>query len=68
MIRIHDTLTDEIIDREMTEEELAIHENEQSLFLKQKIKVEESEAKKKSLETKLIALGLTENDLKILGL
>ena len=68
MMRIHNTATDEVIDREMTDEEYAEH-------LKQKAKddaIAEAKAQaiadKATAEAKLTALGLTADDLKALGL
>jgi hypothetical protein len=68
IIRIHNMATDEVIDREMTDEEYAEH-------LKQKAKDDAiAEAKAQALaakaaaEAKLAALGLTADDLKALGL
>lgn len=64
-IRIHDLSTNEIIDREMNEEELALYQEtqlEQKKIAAAKIK---SEADKAAL---LVRLGLTEDELKtILG-
>ena len=61
MIRIHDLETDEIIDREMTDAEF----NETQA----RIACETAKAAEKAAATaKLAALGLTEDDLKALGL
>ena len=63
MIRIHDLETNEIIDREMTDEEAAgllpnpLSEEEQAQL-----------DAKNAAQVKLTALGLTADDLKALGL
>ncbi len=68
MIRIHNVETDEIIDREMTNDELAQYEAEQAKFIKDKSDAEAKAEAKAIAETKLAALGLTAEDLKALGL
>ena len=68
MIRIHNSETDQIIDREMTAAEFKIYEANQDAQL---IKQAEAEAKaqaKAAAEGKLAALGLTTDDLRALGL
>jgi len=65
IIRIHDTATDEIIDREMTAAEFAIYEAEQTKHAEAQTK---AEAAKAAAQAKLAALGLTTDDLKALGL
>jgi hypothetical protein len=68
MIRIHNTETDKVIDREMTDDEF---EKYQAGEAKQAIKLAEAEAKaqaKATAEGKLAALGLTTDDLRALGL
>lgn len=65
MIRIHNTETDEIIDREMTDDEFAAYQAYQA-------NVAEYDARKKQQENGkaalLARLGLTEDELKtILG-
>ena len=68
IIRIHNTQTDEVIDREMNDAEYAQHL--QKLEAKV-IKDAEAEAKaqaKIAAEGKLAALGLTTDDLRALGL
>ena len=68
MIRIHNTETDEIIDREMNDEELANYEAGKAAYL---ARIAEEEAKaqaKAAAEGKLAALGLTTDDLRALGL
>ena len=68
MIRIHNTETDEIIDREMNDQEFAQYEARQ---LEKEAEQAEAEAKaqaKATAENKLAALGLTTDDLRALGL
>lgn len=68
MKRIHNLETNEIIDREMNDEEFAQWEKDQ-LNDKTKIQAEtQAAAKKAAAEAKLAALGLTADDLKALGL
>lgn len=67
-IKIHNTETGEVIEREMNETELAQWKKdlaEAELRLKAKA---EAEAKKAAAEEKLAALGLSADDLKVLGL
>lgn len=67
-IRIHNTETDEIIDREMTDAEFAKY---QADVAEAEAKAAEAEAKaaaKASAHAKLEALGLTVEDLTALGL
>ena len=63
MIRIHDIETNEIMDREMTDEEIAA-------LLPNPLSKEEQQAldAKLAAQAKLAALGLTTDDLKALGL
>ncbi len=68
MVTIHDVSTDEVIVREMNDEEYAdwqkrVAENE---ALNAQLLAKESA--RKAAETKLAALGLTADDLKALGL
>ena len=68
IIRIHNIQTDEVIDREMTDAEF-----DQYQLDKEKAKeVAKAEADKviakAAAEAKLVALGLTSDDLKALGL
>ena len=68
MIRIHNIETDEIIDREMNDQEFVAFEADQAA---QAIVQAEAEAKaqaKAAAEAKLAALGLTTDDLRALGL
>jgi hypothetical protein len=67
-IKIHNTETDEIIEREMTDNEYQVH----LLRLDKLTALEEKQAKaetdKAAAQAKLAALGLTADDLKALGL
>ncbi len=68
MVTIHDASTDEIVVREMNDEEFADFEARLAI---QEFKDEEAKAKetaKKAAQAKLAALGLTTDDLKALGL
>jgi hypothetical protein len=65
MIRIHNTETDEIIDREMTAAEFKIYEADQAA---RKIRKAEAEAKAQAKAAILDRIGLTADELKtILG-
>ena len=68
MIRIHNTETGEIIDREMNAEELKQYKTDQERELKQRAKDEATAATKAAAQAKLAALGLTVEDLTALGL
>ena len=63
MIRIHDLSTDEIIDREMTEEEFAQYKIQQSEAQAEKA---EAEAKAQAKAELLTRLGITEDEAKLL--
>ena len=63
MIRIHDTSTNEIIDREMTNDEFAAFQADQELQLVEKAKAERTEADKTAL---LAKLGITADEAKLL--
>jgi hypothetical protein len=68
MVRIHNIETDEIIDREMNDEEFSHYRARQ---LEKEAEQAQAEAKaqaKATAEGKLAALGLTTNDLRALGL
>ena len=67
-IRIHNTETNEIIDREMTEAEFEQHLKDVTEAENRRAKFAEAEAAKAAAEAKLAALGLTADDLKALGL
>ena len=67
-IRIHNTETDEIIDREMTDAEFKAHQEFQAEIASiEAIKVEKESAKEIA-QAKLVALGITIEDLQALGL
>ncbi len=64
-IRIHDLELDEVIDREMTDEEFAKYEADKAKYEAEKAEVEAKEAAKKVI---LERIGLTVEELKtILG-
>jgi hypothetical protein len=65
MIKIHNAATGEVIEREMTPDELAQLTNERANAAERIATKEEAKA---SAEAKLQALGLTADDLKALGL
>ena len=65
IIRIHNIETDEIIDREMTDDEFADYEEKAAAEAMRKSAIESA---KSAAEAKLAALGLTADDLKALGL
>jgi hypothetical protein len=74
-IKIHDCSTDEVIMREMNDEEYAQHQTDVAAAeAKVAAKAEENaalaaaEAAKEAAQAKLAALGLTADDLKALGL
>ena len=65
MVRIHNTETDEIIDREMNDDEFAQYEANKAA---QAIAVAEAEAKESAKAAILDRIGLTADELKtILG-
>ena len=66
--KIHDAETGEIIEREMTKDEIAAHEKIRIQIendMNQEINIEKA---KEIAQEKLAALGLTTDDLKALGL
>jgi hypothetical protein len=67
-IRIHNTETNEIIDRDMTDEEISQFELNQLNELKLSNELAEKLAAKEAAQAKLAALGLTVEDLQALGL
>ena len=68
MITIHNVTTGEIVEREMDAEELAQWEAQQAeAQARQAAEAAKAEAKA-AAEAKLVALGLTSDDLKALGL
>lgn len=68
MIRIHNAETQEVIDREMTAEELAEWQAWQASRETKSSGEAQAEAAKAAATAKLAALGLTADDLKALGL
>jgi hypothetical protein len=64
----HNCETGEIIEREMTDAELAQYEIDQSYFAAQEAETEAREIAKIAAQAKLAALGLTVEDLTALGL
>ena len=68
MIRIHNTETDEIIDREMTDTEFAQYQIDQAQAETLKAEFEAKLQTKATAQAKLEALGLTVEDLTALGL
>ena len=68
MIRIHNMATDEVIDREMTDDEFAEYQANQAEAEAKAAEVEAKEQAKASAQSKLAALGLTVEDLQALGL
>lgn len=69
IIQIHNATTDEIIVREMTDEEQAQYDTANAQSIAQ-FETNQAAAKlaKQAAEAKLAALGLTADDLKALGL
>jgi len=63
MIRIHNTETDEIIDREMNASEFKQYEADQAALL---AKQAEAEAKATAKSALLAKLGITEDEAKLL--
>ena len=63
MIRIHNTETDEVIDREMNDTEFAKYETDQA---EQAIKEAEAEAKATAKADLLAKLGITAEEAKLL--
>jgi hypothetical protein len=67
-VRIHNAETNEVIDREMTDQEFAQYEVNQAAYAAQKAEAEAKAQAKAAAEGKLAALGLTTDDLRALGL
>lgn len=63
MIRIHNTETNEVIDREMTDDEFEIYQAKQIKIKQEKI---EAEAKATAKAALLAQLGITEEQAKLL--
>ena len=68
IIRIHNTETNEVIDREMNDAEFAIYEVDQANAANRRAEEEAKAQAKAAAEGKLAALGLTTDDLRALGL
>jgi hypothetical protein len=68
IIRIHNTETDEVIDREMTDVEYAAWLERKAIDDAKAEARAKAEADKVAAQAKLTALGLTADDLKALGL
>lgn len=68
IIKIHDTETNEIIEREMNDAEYEQWQADVAADIKRTEAEAEAVAKKAAAEAKLAALGLTADDLKALGL
>lgn len=68
IIRIHNTETNEVIDREMNDAEFAIYEVDQANAVERKVEEEAKAQAKAAAEGKLAVLGLTTDDLRALGL
>jgi uncharacterized membrane protein YqiK len=68
IIREHNVTTDEVIDREMTDEEYAEYQKQQEAIAKSAELQAKAEAEKATATAKLEALGLNADDLKALGL
>jgi hypothetical protein len=67
-IKIHNATTGEVIERDMTADELAQWEADKSEAANSKQDKLDKAAEKAAAEAKLEALGLTPEDLKALGL
>jgi hypothetical protein len=67
-IKIHNTETDEIIEREMTDDEYQVHLLRLDKLAALEERQAQVEAAKETAQAKLAALGLTADDLKALGL
>ena len=67
-IRIHNIEIDEIIDREMTDDEFAQYEAQLQKFQLEQAEAEAKAAAKATAQAKLAAIGLTVEDLQALGL
>jgi hypothetical protein len=62
-IRIHDTVTDEVIDREMTDDEFAVYQI--NVAKAEELKAQD-EAKAEARAALLDRLGITEDEAKLL--
>jgi hypothetical protein len=68
LIRIHNTETNEVIDREMTDAEHSAWVAQKAIDEAKELEAQVAQAAKEAAEAKLAALGLTTSDLKALGL
>jgi hypothetical protein len=68
MIKIHNSATGEVIEREMNAEELAQMAIDAEAFEQRKAQAKSVAEAKAAAEAKLAALGLTSEDLKAIGL
>jgi hypothetical protein len=68
MIRIHNTETNEIIDREMNNAEYAVYQADEANKQARQAEAEAKAEAKAAAQAKLAALGLTVEDLTALGL
>jgi hypothetical protein len=67
-IRIHNTELDEVIDREMTDDEFAKYQADKALWVAEKADQASTLTAREAAQAKLAALGLTVEDLQALGL
>ena len=63
MIRIHNTETDEVIDREMTDAELKVYEAEKKIIVSYQAEAEVKEAQRQAI---LDRLGLTSEEARLI--
>jgi hypothetical protein len=68
IIRIHNSETNEVIDREMTSAEFAQYQKKQDDYANRAAIQAANDEAKANAQAKLEALGLTADDLKALGL
>lgn len=68
IVRIHDTSTDLIIDREMTDVEFAQYGEDKATQVALASAQAQADTDKAAAQAKLAALGLTTDDLAALGL
>jgi uncharacterized protein YfcZ (UPF0381/DUF406 family) len=67
-IRVHNTETDEVIDREMTDAEFEQFQADQESEVQRLAEITAKASAKETAQAKLAALGLTVEDLQALGL
>ena len=68
LVKIHNAETGEVIERQMTKDELVQWQLDQEKEKERLEAIAIADAKKAAAEAKLAALGLTADDLKALGL